>query len=233
MIEADGLSRGFGTIQGPKIRLWSVMLAFAEMNQKCSLIPIGYHPGVWSGEPLSEAEAIAIVDEAAETPAIWNCDKLAKYLGLTYQQRTQLEIKTIGACDFSRRHRRRQRRHKDRMYQLHKRRATGARPHSQSISATEPWRELGMSRATWYRKNRPGMRRETDSSAISSVSPDDGSVPLEGVKKMRPSAAPPKAASRGLPREASPPRKQEGLTSSRTATKLAADVPVSDREEAA
>jgi hypothetical protein len=29
------------------------------------------------------------------------------------------------------------------------------RPQSESLSATEPWKELGMSRRTWYRKNKP------------------------------------------------------------------------------
>src|SRR4029450_6708904 len=39
--------------------------------------------------------------------------------------------------------------------QAAKRRALGMRPQSESLSATEPWKELGMTRRTWYRKNKP------------------------------------------------------------------------------
>jgi len=143
--------------------VWSVMLAFQQMNRRLTAIPTG-NDAPWTEQRLSEAEAIAIVDEAAEFGPIWNPDKLAKYLGLTYQQRTICRIKTIGARDFSKKQRRRQRRHKDQMYQQRKRQAAGARPHSQSLSATQPWRELGMSRATWYRQN----KARADSSRIHS-----------------------------------------------------------------
>src|SRR5262245_31987058 len=201
--------------------VWSVMFAFAQMNEKCSLVPIGYHPGRWSDNPITETEAIAIIDEAADFGPIRNADKLAKYLGLTYQQRTQLEIRTIGACDFPKRERTKQRKHKAKMRKQRARLAAGRRPQSQSLSATRPWGELGMSRATWYRRNKPGMRRETVLSAISSFSPKDESV---SVERLRPFGAPPKAARR-QPRKALPSNKQvRGQPSSQTATKLAADV---------
>jgi hypothetical protein len=75
-------------------QIWSVMEAAKRM-----------------GGDITEAEAIAIADEAAEIPYGWKADQLAKYLGLTYQQRTRLKITTIGAVDFSKRRRTEQRRH--------------------------------------------------------------------------------------------------------------------------
>src|SRR5262249_60684811 len=74
---------------GAKDQVWGVIRAAQKM-----------------GGEITEAEAIAIVDEANAIPRAWGADRLAKHLGLTYQQRTVLGITTIGACDFSRRQRR-------------------------------------------------------------------------------------------------------------------------------
>ena len=189
-------------------QVWSVMLAFQQMNRRLTAVPTG-DGTLWTEEPLREAEAIAIIDEAAEFGPIWNADKLAKYLGLTYQQRTTCRIKTIGARDFSKKQRRRQRRHKDQIYQQRKREAAGARPHSQSLSATQPWRESGMSRATWYRQNKARMRRETVSSAITLCSPVDRSVSMERARME---------FERGFAS-----KKGRGLPSSQTATTIAVD----------
>src|SRR5262249_42859484 len=149
----------------PDDQVYSVMLAFAEMNWPLAVLPTG-NTAPWIERGLSEAEAIAIVDEAAEFGPIRNMDKLAKYLGLTYQQRTTCRVKTIGSIDVKKRARRVLRQRKDRLYRERKRRAAGMRPQSESLSATQPWRKRGMSRATWYRQNKPGMRRETVLSAI-------------------------------------------------------------------
>src|SRR5262249_5529841 len=97
--------------------------------------------------------------------------------------RTQLEIKTIGARDSSRRARRARRRLRNREYQRRRREAAGARPHSQSLSATQPWREQGMSRPTWDRKNKARMTRETDSKAVTLLTLADESVSVERVKE--------------------------------------------------
>src|SRR5262249_32163822 len=92
------------------------------------------------GGPISETDALRILEEAA-LGRHWRADSVARFLGVTYQQRTRLGLTTIGARDFSKRQRRKQRKHKDRMYKEAKRRAAGMRPQSQSLSATEPWRE--------------------------------------------------------------------------------------------
>src|SRR5262249_46209107 len=59
--------------------------------------------------------------------------------------------------------------------------------------ATQPWRELGMSRATWYRQNKARMRRETVSSAITfeAFGPWIGRTRLDqkfGARRMMPPA---------------------------------------------
>ena len=114
-----------------KDQVWGVMLAAEKM-----------------GGEITKAEAIAIVDEANAIPRAWKADRLAKHLGLTYQQRTLLGITTIGACDFSKRQRKAQRKHRARMRKKQERRSRGMRPQSESLSATQPWRKEGMSRRT-------------------------------------------------------------------------------------
>jgi hypothetical protein len=66
------------------------------------------------GGDITRAEAIAVVDEANAIPHAWGADYLAKHLGLTYRDRTMLGITTIGARDFSKAQRKKQRKHKAR-----------------------------------------------------------------------------------------------------------------------
>jgi hypothetical protein len=91
-------------------------------------------------------------------------DPLGKYLGINYATRHQLGIRTIGARDVTKRARTLLRKRKDKATKAAKRRANGARPHSESRTATKPWRALGMSRRTWYRRRRGTVG--TDSSTI-------------------------------------------------------------------
>jgi hypothetical protein len=178
--------------QSAKDQVWGVIRAAQKM-----------------GGGITRAEAIAIVDEANAIPHAWGADRLAKHLGVTYPQRTILGITTIGARDFSKRQRSKQRRYKDRRAKTEKRRAAGMHPQSESLSATQPWKELGVSRATWYRRNKARSRDETTLSAACLISTDDRPVSLEREERNSSGAVAPKKA-RGLP-------------SSQTATMLAAD----------
>jgi hypothetical protein len=77
-----------------------------------------------------------------------SADRLGRWLGLTHAIRTALRITTIGSVDVGKRTRKELRRRKDRAYQERRRRDRGARPHSESLSQSQPWKELGMSRRT-------------------------------------------------------------------------------------
>ena len=155
------------------------LIAWVQHNRKAA-------DPVWSvmeaaksmGGKITEAEASAITKEASTTRRYVTADSLAEYLGVTYPQRQLLRLTTIGACDFPKRQRMQQRRHKDRMAKEKKRRALGMRPQSESLSATEPWRKMGMSRRTWYRKNK--ARTGTDGTTLSAaifLSSEDKPVP--------------------------------------------------------
>jgi hypothetical protein len=131
-----------------KDQIWSVMEAAKGMGGK-----------------ITEAEAAAVTEEASITRKHLKADNLAQFLGVTYAQRKALGLTTIGSKDVKKRARKELRKRQDRLAKERKRRATGMRPQSESLSATQPWRELGMSRAAWYRRNKARRRGETTLSA--------------------------------------------------------------------
>jgi len=162
------------------------------------------------GRAITETEAIEIVDEAAGARKRLSADNLARFLGVTYEQRQALRLTTIGSTDVKKRARQELRKRKARLRKECKRRASGMRPQSESLSATKPWEKLGMSRRTWYRQNKAGSRDGTTLAPPIFLSSGDKTVPPEGKK--------------GLPSGAVAPKKARGLPSSQIAPTLAADV---------
>jgi hypothetical protein len=175
-----------------KDQIWSVMECAKKMGGK-----------------ISEAEASEITEEASITRKHLSADNLARFLGVTYAQRQALRLTTIGSVDIGKRARRVLRQRKDRLAKERKRRAAGMRPQSQSLSQTQLWREMGLSRAAWYRWNKSRRRSETTLSAAIFLSSDDKTVSLETKKRNSSGAVAPK--------------KERGLPSSQTATTMAAD----------
>jgi len=107
------------------------------------------------GGEITEAEAAAIIDEAVHThsPPL-SADDLARFLGLRYDKRRALGIKTIGSIDIDKQGRKEIRKLQDRYSKERKRRRLGMKPHSESLSQTRPWKDEGISRRTWYRHRR-------------------------------------------------------------------------------
>ena len=182
------------------------------------------------GGQITEAEASAITEEASICRKHLSADNLARFLGVTYAQRQALGLTTIGSTNVKKAARRELRKLRARKALMAKRRAAGMRPQSESLSATQPWRELGMSRAAWYRRNK--RRNETGETTLSTASfLSTADRPVSGMeagtsehgfamkKETRPEAAPPEAANVSA-----------GLPSSRTATTVAADRPVNRAE---
>jgi hypothetical protein len=165
------------------------------------------------GGSITEAEASAITEEASITRKHLKADNLAKFLGVTFKERQQLGPRpTIGSIDVKKRAREELRKRHNRIAHERRRRGLGMRPQSESLSATQPWRELGMSRATWYRQNKAGKRRETTLSASIFLSNEDRTVSPEREVEFK----------RGFAS-----KKARGLPSSQTATTMVADVPIS------
>jgi len=158
---------------------------------------------------ITEAEAAAITEEASRTPKYLKADNLARFLGVTYEQRQALRLTTIGSINVGKRARKELRKLRARKALIAKRRAAGMRPQSESLSATKPWEKLGMSRAAWYRRNKPRSRGETTlSTAIFLISEDRPVSPEGGA---------------GLSERGFASKEARGLPSSQTATTMAAD----------
>ncbi|PJI42629.1 MAG: hypothetical protein CTR54_09015 [Rhizobium sp.] len=90
-------------------------------------------------------------------------DALGHALHLTYEERQRLGIRTIGACDVSKRQRQqiqnRLRRLRDCERKREKRRQAGKKTRDEylatSVSATKPWQEYGICRRTWEKRGKP------------------------------------------------------------------------------
>jgi hypothetical protein len=180
---------------GAKDQIWSLMECAKNMGGK-----------------ISEAEASAVTEEASITRKRLKADNLARFLGVTYAQRQALGLTTIGSVNVGKRARKELRKRRDRLAKEAKRRAAGMRPQSESLSATKPWRESGVSRAAWYRRNKARRKGETTLSAAIFLSSEDRTVST-GLSERHCRAEEIKI--------------KKELPSSQTATTMAADTVVS------
>ena len=162
------------------------------------------------GGKITEAQASAITEEASIIRKCWSADNLARFLGVTYEQRQRLGLTTIGSVNVKKRARKELRKRNARLRKERKRRALGIRPQSESLSRTQPWREEGVSRAAWYRRNKARRKGETTLSAPIFLLSEDRPVSPEGGAGL---------AERGFAS-----KKVRGYPSSQTAIMLAADV---------
>jgi hypothetical protein len=174
-----------------KDQVWSVTEAAKSMGRK-----------------ISEAEASAVTEEASITRKRLTADNLARFLGVTYAQRQTLRLTTIGSVNVGKRARKELRKRQDRLAKEAKRRVAGMRPQSESLSATKPWRGLGISRAAWYRRNKARRKGETTLSAALFICSEDRTVST-GLSEQRCRAEEIKI--------------KKELPSSQTATTVAAD----------
>lgn len=107
---------------------------------------------------LTLAEHKTIIGEAIANPQKWKADALAWRMRLTKEDRRMLGVTTIGAIDENKAARTKRRKALDRQRKENARRAKGVKPRKtyeyQSISKAKPWEAEGISRRTWYRRNR-------------------------------------------------------------------------------
>lgn len=116
---------------------------------------------------ISESELVEIKARAGKRRRMITADGAAAMLSLTWAERMELGIKTIGACDISKADRKKlakeRKRTRDRVRQEHRRRAAGRsdrKSHApQSLEQIKPWVADGISRATWYRRRETAVSR--------------------------------------------------------------------------
>jgi hypothetical protein len=143
--------------------IWSLMEAAKRMGGK-----------------ITEAEASAITEEASIIRKCWSADNLARFLGVTYEQRQALRLTTIGSINVKKRARKELLKLRKRRAMERKRRAGGVQARADyeanSLSRTQPWKEMGMSRRTWYRRNKPRTGSGTSVSPPIVLSTSDSPV---------------------------------------------------------
>jgi hypothetical protein len=110
------------------------------------------------GVELSAAEITATVAYVNRKPRRFSADRLGKLLMLTEDERTLLEITSIGSHNVSRAERMRIRKALDAERKRKRRRAKGMKPRpvylENSLSRTKPWEAEGICRRTWERRQK-------------------------------------------------------------------------------
>lgn len=92
----------------------------------------------------------------AKAPHRTRADTLGRALRLLDAERAACKIVTIGAIDVDKAERAERRKAKHRERARQRRIAAGATPRDQSLSRTQPWKSLGISRSTWERRRKAG-----------------------------------------------------------------------------
>jgi hypothetical protein len=87
-------------------------------------------------------------------------DQIARALGVTYQMRTFLDLRSVGACDVPKKWRDAIQAQKEAHDKRRQREQAGAAPHAQSNERTCPWDVEKISRATWYRRKAAAANAE-------------------------------------------------------------------------
>jgi hypothetical protein len=77
-------------------------------------------------------------------------DQEARLLGIDFQMRTEMDFRTIGACDISKAERLRFAAQKQAMDKAWKREQAGAKPQSKSAARNKPWEAMGIGRTKYY-----------------------------------------------------------------------------------
>jgi len=125
---------------------------------------------------MQKDEATQIIDHINRMP-IWERKPKARELGerlrVINPERERLKLWTIAPCDMSQKGMTWWRKHKDKARKRRLRQLSGAKSQTTSTSRSKPWTQLGISRASWYR------RRETTSSEVKLTSTEDKLVSLE------------------------------------------------------
>jgi hypothetical protein len=184
---------------GAKDQVWGVMRAAEKM-----------------GGEITRAEAIAIMDEANAIPRAWSADRLARYLGVTYERRQALHHTTIGSVNVGKRARKELRKRRWRRNAERRRRASGVRARAdyEANSTAAKARAEGVTRMTIYRRKRAAEQAKnkadvTGPSTACFNTPVDGPVTPEGKQ--------------GCPSGAIAPKEGRGYPSSQTAATPAVD----------
>jgi hypothetical protein len=111
---------------------------------------------------IPDAEAKALAERVLAEPRRFKAATLGWRLQLTDSVRTALKITSIRAFDVSEAETEARRKAKaaERAARSRERRKSGRPPKAAPLYQTQPWRALGMSQSTWYRRGKPSTPEE-------------------------------------------------------------------------
>jgi hypothetical protein len=145
------------------------------------------------GGSIAEEQAELVIKEAATTRQCRTADALARYLGITDKMRRIADLKTIGSIDVSKRQRARRRKEQKRMRIQNNRRAQGAKPRAEyeanSLTRAKPWEKAGISRRTWYYRQKSGRATLGASPGSGSLGTNPRAPKNQSTRKSRKAAA--------------------------------------------
>lgn len=119
--------------------------------------------------PWALGEINDILDVAATCCAWQSADAMAWRIQLSSADRSRLNVRTIGAVGVTARQRKAAALARKNKLKAKNREMSGAKPRAKSLAKMKPWKEAGISRATWYRRlsDQSAIGRETISEPIS------------------------------------------------------------------
>lgn len=155
---------------------------------------------------LTEAEAIACI-EAAEArnergKLFWTAQDLGDLLRLTVAEREALEITSARPCGMSGKQFAAYQRKRKTMREKARRAANGAKPREQSDACLIPWKALGVSRRTYYRR----LKAETAAAPENTRGTNSCPADTKYLKGTTEECQPSERASEGPARQASASR---------------------------
>lgn len=103
---------------------------------------------------IAEDDLDEIVELATISPTLYSADRVARAIGLDIATRDFLKLATIGAYDFDAKAREKRRLAENAARKRQKRAERGAKPRAECISQQKPWLAEGISRRTWYRRQK-------------------------------------------------------------------------------
>lgn len=133
------------------------------IGNPCALVRVLKRRLPW----MDEAAFQELIKEADDNPKFWSAQDLAEALQLTEKRRSDLNIRTIGSVDMTKRQRKARRKEQNTERRSATRRAKGVKPRAEyeaaSLSRTKPWEGI-CSRRTWERRRKAGDASAADAS---------------------------------------------------------------------
>ena len=111
---------------------------------------------------IDDDDSLDIMVKAIKIGRKRNADDIARRLGVNYQVRTLLDLRTIGAYDVPKAARAKIQRQKEAADKRWERELAGARPQAKSERRRKPWKLQGISESTYRRRKRAAKKAAND-----------------------------------------------------------------------